>query len=34
MLIRRFPTIEMNAEPEWRDRLTIRGVSRLDLTVA
>jgi hypothetical protein len=24
----------MNAEPEWRDRLTIRGVSRLDLTVA
>lgn len=34
MLIRRFPTIEMNAEPAWRDRLTIRGVSRLDLTVA
>ena len=33
MLIRRFPTIEMTAAPEWRDRLTIRGVSRLDLTV-
>jgi cytochrome P450 len=34
MLIRRFPTIEMTAEPEWRDRLTIRGVSRLQLRVA
>lgn len=29
-----FPVIELAAEPEWRDRLTIRGVSRLDLAVS
>jgi cytochrome P450 len=33
-LIRRFPHLELAAEPEWRDRLTIRGVSRLELAVA
>ena len=33
-LIRRFPHVELAAEPEWRDRLTIRGVSRLELAVA
>lgn len=32
-LIRRFRSIEPTAEPEWRDRLTIRGVSRLPLAV-
>ena len=30
-LIRRFETIEMVGEPHWRDRLTIRGVDRLEL---
>jgi cytochrome P450 len=32
-LIRRFDTIELADEPRWRDRLTIRGVDRLPLTV-
>lgn len=32
-LIRRFETIELAAEPHWRDRATIRGVDRLELTV-
>lgn len=30
-LIARFPTIELAGEPHWRDRLTIRGVDRLEL---
>ena len=30
-LIRRFATIELLGEPSWRDRLTIRGVERMDL---
>ena len=30
-LIRRFPDLEMSAEPVWRDRLTIRGVEHLPL---
>ena len=29
-----FSNIELASEPEWRDRLTIRGVSRLDLAVS
>jgi cytochrome P450 len=33
-LIRRFDTIELAAEPHWRDRLTIRGVDRLELRVS
>jgi len=33
-LIRRFDTIEMVGQPHWRDRLTIRGVDRLQLDVA
>lgn len=32
-LIRRFDTIELAGEPTWRDRLTIRGVDHLPLTV-
>lgn len=32
-LISRFKNIEIIGEPQWRDRLTIRGVSRLDLSV-
>lgn len=32
-LIRRFPTLELAGEPGWRDRLTIRGVDRLPLTL-
>ena len=32
-LIRRFPTLELSAEPHWRDRLTIRGVDRLELSL-
>lgn len=32
-LIRRFDTIELAGEPHWRDRITIRGVDRLPLTV-
>jgi cytochrome P450 len=31
-LINRFDNLEMVGEPEWRDRLTIRGVSRLSLS--
>ncbi len=31
-LISRFDKLDMNGEPEWRDRLTIRGVSRLSLS--
>jgi cytochrome P450 len=32
-LIRRFPTLEMVGRPHWRDRITIRGVDRLELRV-
>lgn len=32
-LIRRFPHIELAGEPHWRDRLTIRGVDRLPLSL-
>jgi cytochrome P450 len=32
-LIRRFDTIELAGEPHWRDRITIRGVDHLPLTV-
>ncbi len=31
-LIRRFPTLALDGEPGWRDRLTIRGVDHLPLT--
>ena len=30
-LIRRFPNLRLVGEPRWRDRLTIRGVDRLQL---
>jgi cytochrome P450 len=30
-LIRRFPNVRMVGEPHWRDRITIRGVDRLEL---
>jgi len=33
-LIRRFDQIEMVGEPHWRDRITIRGVDRLELRLA
>ena len=33
-LLRRFSKIELAGEPQWRDRLTIRGVDRLELAVA
>jgi cytochrome P450 len=33
-LIRRFPSLEVTDGPEWRDRITIRGVSRLGLSLA
>ena len=32
-LIRRFDRIELAAEPHWRDRITIRGVDRMPLTI-
>ncbi|HRE01839.1 MAG TPA: cytochrome P450, partial [Ilumatobacteraceae bacterium] len=32
-LIRRFPDVSLGGEPGWRDRLTIRGVDRLPLTL-
>ena len=32
-MIQRFPTIELADEPHWRDRLTIRGVDRMPLTL-
>ena len=32
-LIRRFPTLELDGEPGWRDRLTIRGVDHLRLAL-
>jgi cytochrome P450 len=32
-LIRRFPSLELLGEPMWRDRVTIRGVERLELRV-
>jgi cytochrome P450 len=32
-LIRRFPNLELSGEPGWRDRLTIRGVDRLPLSL-
>jgi hypothetical protein len=31
-LIRRFPNVQMVGEAHWRDRITIRGVDRLELT--
>lgn len=33
-LIRGFETIELAGEPHWRDRITIRGVDRLPLTLS
>jgi len=33
-LLRRFSKVELVGEPQWRDRLTIRGVDRLELAVA
>ncbi|MFM8015444.1 MAG: cytochrome P450, partial [Actinomycetota bacterium] len=33
-LLRRFSKIQLVGEPQWRDRLTIRGVDRLELAVA
>jgi cytochrome P450 len=32
-LLRRFPRIELASAPQWRDRLTIRGVDRLELAI-
>ncbi len=32
-LIRRFPEVHLAGEPSWRDRLTIRGVDRLPLSL-
>jgi cytochrome P450 len=32
-LIRRFPDVQLTGEPHWRDRITIRGVDRLPLSV-
>lgn len=32
-LIRRFPNVELAGEPHWRDRLTIRGVDHLPLSL-
>ena len=32
-VIRRFPNLQLAGEPGWRDRLTIRGVDRLPLSV-
>jgi cytochrome P450 len=32
-LIRRFPKLSLDGEPGWRDRLTIRGVDRLPVTL-
>jgi cytochrome P450 len=32
-LIRRFPNLELAGEPHWRDRLTIRGVDRMPLSL-
>ncbi|MCU1361202.1 MAG: hypothetical protein JWN99_2491 [Ilumatobacteraceae bacterium] len=32
-LIRRFPDVHLSGEPHWRDRLTIRGVDRLPLSL-
>jgi cytochrome P450 len=32
-LIRRFPDVQLTGEPRWRDRITIRGVDRLPLSV-
>jgi cytochrome P450 len=32
-VIRRFPKIELAGDPSWRDRLTIRGVDRLPLSL-
>jgi cytochrome P450 len=33
-LIRRFPNVELVGDPSWRDRLTIRGVDHLELSLA
>jgi cytochrome P450 len=32
-VIRRFPKLALAGEPVWRDRLTIRGVERLPLSL-
>lgn len=32
-VIRRFPNVDLAGEPDWRDRLTIRGVARLPLSL-
>ena len=32
-LIRRFPNVELAGDPRWRDRITIRGVDRLELSL-
>ena len=32
-VIRRFPNVDLAGEPGWRDRLTIRGVARLPLSL-
>lgn len=32
-LIRRFPDVQLSGEPHWRDRLTIRGVDHLPLSL-
>jgi cytochrome P450 len=33
-LVQTFANIEVASEPEWRDRLTIRGVSKYELNVS
>jgi hypothetical protein len=33
-LVREFKNIEIEGEPEWRDRLTIRGAVKLNLLVS
>ncbi|MEZ5217003.1 MAG: cytochrome P450 [Ilumatobacteraceae bacterium] len=33
-LVRRYEHLDLAAEPGWRDRLTIRGVDRLELSIA
>jgi cytochrome P450 len=32
-LIRRFPQLEQAGDPRWRDRLTIRGVEHLPISL-
>jgi cytochrome P450 len=33
-LVKTFKNIEVVSQPEWRDRLTIRGVSKYELSVS